>query len=165
MCLWNDVFDNRNSDSSYAIREFENVFLRNMKFDFNHCAWNSQTLQICNVMGPLPDTQNCGFRMRRRRECRERVPRQRGLAIPTCITARASHTCREACRDRQLMVSIEVAGGENVPGDSRRMRNLNFTYLARGPCESMDYNRDIFRKTERYVICIGQLSLLQICWT
>ena len=26
--------------------------------------------------------------------------RHRGLAIPTCITARASHTCRDACWDR-----------------------------------------------------------------
>ena len=35
-------------------------------------------------MGPLLDTWNCGLRMRR--ECRERCPRRRGLAIPTCIT-------------------------------------------------------------------------------
>ena len=38
-------------------------------------------------MGLLPDTQNCGLRMRR--ECRERFPSHRRLAIPTCITARA----------------------------------------------------------------------------
>ena len=49
-------------------------------------------------MGLLSDTQNCGLRMRR--ECRERFPRHRGLAIPTCITARAWRTCRDACRDR-----------------------------------------------------------------
>ena len=36
------------------------------------------------VMGLLPDTQNCGLRMRR--ECWERFSRHRGLAIPTCIT-------------------------------------------------------------------------------
>ena len=41
----------------------------------------------------LQDTQNFGLRMRR--ECRERFPRyrlqrNRGLAIPACITARAS---------------------------------------------------------------------------
>ena len=40
-------------------------------------------------MGLLPDTQNWGLRMRR--ECRERFPRHRGLAIPdmhhgTCVT-------------------------------------------------------------------------------
>ena len=33
----------------------------------------------------LPDTQNCGLRMRR--ECRERFFHHRGLAIPTYITA------------------------------------------------------------------------------
>ena len=49
-------------------------------------------------MGLLPDTQNGILRMRR--ECRERFPRHRGLAIPTCITARAWRTCRGSCRDR-----------------------------------------------------------------
>ena len=38
-------------------------------------------------MGLLPDTQNCGLRMRR--ECRERFPRHHGLTIPACNTARA----------------------------------------------------------------------------
>ena len=51
---------------------------------------------LSNAMGLLPDTQHCGLRTRR--ECRERFPRQCGLAIPTCITARASSTCRDACR-------------------------------------------------------------------
>ena len=39
------------------------------------------------------------------------------LAIPTCITARAWRTCRDACRDRQPA----VAGKR-----SRRMRNPQF---------------------------------------
>ena len=50
-----------------------------------------------------------------RRECRERFPRQRGLAIPTCITARAWRTCRDAYRDRWQVVSIEVGGGKTFP--------------------------------------------------
>ena len=49
-----------------------------------------------------------------RRECRERFPRHRGLAIPTCITARAWRMCRDACRGRWLAVSIEVGCGERV---------------------------------------------------
>ena len=65
-------------------------------------------------MGLLPDTLNCGLRMRR--EYRERFSRNHGLAIPTCITVRAWHTCRDACRDRYLVVSFEVSGEENVPG-------------------------------------------------
>ena len=51
-----------------------------------------------NRMDFLPDTQNCGLHIRRK--CRESFPRHRGSAIPTCITARASRTCRNACRDR-----------------------------------------------------------------
>ena len=43
--------------------------------------------QTSAAMDFLPDMPNCGLCMRR--ECRERVPRHRGLAIPTCITARA----------------------------------------------------------------------------
>ena len=39
-------------------------------------------------MDLLPDTKKCWLRMRQ--ECRERFPRHRGLAIPACITARAS---------------------------------------------------------------------------
>ena len=50
------------------------------------------------VMNLLPDTSNCGLCMRR--ESRERFTRHRGLAIPTCITGRAWHRCRNACWDR-----------------------------------------------------------------
>ena len=59
--------------------------------------WTDQQL-FYPSMGLLPDTWNYGLRMRR--ECRERFPRHRGSAIPTCISARASRTCRDACRDR-----------------------------------------------------------------
>ena len=85
-------------------------------------------------MGLLQDTWNCGLRMRR--ECRERFPRQRGLAIPTCITARAWRMCRDACRDRKLAVCFEVGGEENVPGIPRACATRNFAYLVRGPNEA-----------------------------
>ena len=42
--------------------------------------------------------KNNGLRISR--ECRECFPRHSGLAIPTCITARAWCTCRDACRNR-----------------------------------------------------------------
>ena len=67
---------------------------------------------------------------------RERFPRHRRLAIPTYITAHAWRTCRNACRDRQLAVSFEVGGGENVPGIHGACRTRNFTYLVRGPYRS-----------------------------
>ena len=41
---------------------------------------------------------NCVLCMRR--ESRESFPRHHGLAIPICIRARASRTCRDVCRDR-----------------------------------------------------------------
>ena len=44
----------------------------------------------------------------------------RWLTIPTCITARASRTCLDACRDRYPAVT-----GKTFPG-SRRMHNPHF---------------------------------------
>ena len=67
------------------------------------------------------------------RECRERFPRYRGSAIPTCNTARAWDTCRDVCRDRQLAVSLQVGGGENVPGIPGACANRICTYLVWGP--------------------------------
>ena len=70
-------------------------------------AWSSP------VMGLLPDTYNCRLPMRR--ECREDFPRHHGLVTPTWITARAWHTCRDACWDRWLAVSFEIGDAENIP--------------------------------------------------
>ena len=69
------------------------------------------------------------------RECQERFPRHRGLAVPKGITAPAWRTCRDACRDRKLAVSFEVGGGENVPGIPDACATCNFTYLERGPLD------------------------------
>ena len=68
-----------------------------------------------------------------RLEYRERFPRHCGLAIPTCITARALRTCRGACRDRKLAVSFEVGGGENVLVIPGACTTRNFAYLVRSP--------------------------------
>ena len=53
------------------------------------------------------------------------------LAIPACITTRASCTCRDACRD-----CLPAVCGENVPGIAGACATRNFTYLARGPWAS-----------------------------
>ena len=93
----------------------------------------TQTTWSPVVMGLLPDTQSCSVM---RRECRERFPRFRKLAIPTCITARASRTCRDACRDRSIAVSFNVDGGENVPGIPGACATQKYPYLGRGPLVS-----------------------------
>ena len=83
-----------------------------------------QSAPDSKVHGPL--ARYVKLRVRMRRECRERFPRHRRWAIPTCITARAWRTCRDACRDRQLSVSFEIGGGGKRSRHSRRMRNLQF---------------------------------------
>ena len=59
--------------------------------------------------------------------------RHHGLAITTCNTARVWRTCRGACRDRQLAVSFEVCGGENLPDIPGACTTCNFTYLVKIP--------------------------------
>ena len=73
------------------------------------------------TMSLIPDTQNCGLRMRR--ECGERFPRLRsqkeqlvsdpGMHHGTCVTC--------------------IGGGENVPDIPGARAIRNFTYLVRGP--------------------------------
>ena len=77
----------------------------------------------------LPDTHNCGLCMRR--DCRERFPRHSWSAVLTCITARASRMCCDTYRDRQIMVSFEVDGGENVPSIPGACETCKCTYLVR----------------------------------
>ena len=54
-----------------------------------------------------------------RREWRERFPRHRGIAIPTCITARAPRTQNvrhaRAVMHAGIAISFEVGGGETFP--------------------------------------------------
>ena len=83
-------------------------------------------------MGLLPDTWNCGLRMRR--ECRERFPRhwlQRkplvsdsGMHHGTCVTHVPWCMSRSLTRD----------GGDNVLGIPGACATRNFTYLVRGLC-------------------------------
>ena len=75
------------------------------------------------LMGLMPDTKNCGLHMRR--ECRERFPWYRGLAIPTCITARASRMCRFLSSRWRVYRSRH----------SRRMQNPQFCVSGKRPIE------------------------------
>ena len=105
---------------------------------FDGTSYVSTTLRLQNYvsaycMGLLPN-KKCGLRMRR--ECRERFPRRRWLTIPIWFTVRAWRTCRDACRDRELAVFLEVGGGENVPGIPGACATRNFTYLVRGSLDN-----------------------------
>ena len=82
-------------------------------------------------MGLLPDTQNCGLRMRR--ECRERFPRHRFQRKPLVSDPGMHHgTCVKHvpwC----MSESLTDGGWENVPGIPGACATRNFAYLVRGP--------------------------------
>ena len=50
-----------------------------------------------------------------RRVCRECLSHSRGLAIPTCIMARAWRTCRDPCRGRLLTFRLKSVAGKTFP--------------------------------------------------
>ena len=91
------------------------------------------------------------------RKCRNRFPRHRGLAIPTCSTARAWRTCRDACPNRWPVVSFEVSGGDKVPGILGACATRNFAYLLRGPCIAFSHEAkchfpSLYRSPETVVL-------------
>ena len=105
---WNADNVTRNG-ADHVSRHYEPLDIHQIKFLINFiclisvkCPGPLHALDFVSClilfMGLLPYTQTSGLRMRQ--ECRERFPRHRGLAIPTCITARALRTYRDACRDR-----------------------------------------------------------------
>ena len=96
-------------------------------------AWYKLQQLQCVSNGSL--SRYAKLQVRMRGECRERFSRHRRLAIPTCITARASRTCRDACRDRQLAVSFENGGRGELSRHSRRMRNLQYYVSGKRPME------------------------------
>ena len=70
------------------------------------------------------------------RECRERFPRHRRWAIPTFITARASHVTHVPwCMPGSLTSGClwNRRRGKNVPSIPGACTTCNFTYLVRGP--------------------------------
>ena len=84
--------------------------------------------------------------LRMRRECRERFPCQLLLTTPTCISAHASRTCHNVCRDSWLAVFFGVVGGENAPDmHSRRMRNPQIYASGKRPMQnSISTSTDIW---------------------
>ena len=87
-------------------------------------------------MGLLPNTQNCGLRMRR--ECRERVLRHRFQRKPLDSDPDMHHgTCVKHvpwCTSG----SLTNDGGENIPGIPGACATRNFAYLVRGPCPQLN---------------------------
>ena len=80
-------------------------------------AWSSRGLQLLDYM--VPWTLNRYVRLR--------------VAHVPGILGTFSSPLRVSDPDRQLAVSFEVGGGENVPDIPGACATRNFTYLVRGP--------------------------------
>ena len=87
-------------------------------------------------MGLLPDTQNCGLRMRH--ECRKRFPHHR-LQRKPLVNDPGMHHCTCVTHVPWCMSRLLTrCGGENVPGLPGAFATLNFGYLERGPWPAWD---------------------------
>ena len=84
-------------------------------------------------MGFLPDTQN--YRLRKRWECRERFPRHRGLAIPTCITDHGTYVTHVPwCMPESLTTGFLWSRCRGKRSrHSRHMRNPQFCVSGKRP--------------------------------
>ena len=107
-------------------------------FGYTECPscpeWSNQYLannNILNGMGFLPDTQNCGLRMRR--ECRERFHRHRLQRKPLVSDPDMHHGTCATHVPWCMSGSLTRDGVENIPGIPGACATPNFTYLARGP--------------------------------
>ena len=101
------------------VSAFQNTFQCTTESQIIPHPW-SAVYVTSSLMGLLPDTQKCMLCMRR--ECRECLPRNYGLAIPTCITARAWRTPGS-------LSSVFLWSGWILGACATR----NFAYLVRGP--------------------------------
>ena len=91
----------------------------------------SSSLFHKNLMRLLPDTQNCGLRMRR--ECRECFPRHRFQRKPLISDPGMHHGMCVKHVPWCMSGSLTNGGGGNVPGIPGACAARNFAYLVRGP--------------------------------
>ena len=102
--------------------------------DFPHkrpVLWKAFPPRHFLAMGLLPDTWNCGLRMRR--ECRERISRHRLQRKPLVSDPGMHHGTCVTHVPWCMSESLARGGGENVSGIPGACANRNFTYLVRGP--------------------------------
>ena len=90
-------------------------------------CWNNKG----RSMGLLPDTWNCGLRMRR--ECRGRFPRPRLQRKPLVSDPGIHHGTCVTHVPWCMSGSLTCGGVENVPCIPVACATRKFTYLARGP--------------------------------
>ena len=90
----------------------------------------SWSIRQFSSMDLLPDTQNCGMRMRR--ECREPFSRHRLQKKPLVSVPGKHHGTCVTHVPWCISGSLTCGGGENVPDIPGACATRNFTYLVKG---------------------------------
>ena len=104
--------------------------------------------------GLLPDTQNCGLRMRW--ECQECFPHHRFQRKPLGSDPVMHHGTCVTHVSWCMLGSLTHSGRENVPGISGACATGNFTYLVRSPwCQPV-------KSHAAYMWCCMGSSLVQV---
>ena len=93
-------------------------------------------------MGLLPDTQNCGMRMRS--EWLERYPRHRLLRKPLVNDPGMHHGTCVAHVPWCMSGSLTCGDGEIVPGIPGACATRNFAYLVRGPLGNVTHILQVY---------------------
>ena len=125
-------------------------FLRNQLQKTNHHPCDIRR-PLCDCHRPLDRYVNCWLRMHR--ECCELLFRHGRLAIPTCVTARAWRTCRDACWDRWLAVAGKCSR------HSRRMPNPQFYVSGKSPMGLL-YSRLSLQRGQYDMLSLASLQWL-----
>ena len=125
--------------------------------------WNMQ------AMGILPDTQNCGLRMRW--EFRECFPRHQLQRKPLVSDPDIDHGTCVTHMPWCMSGSLTSSRGENVPSIPGACATCNFTYLARGPWFTSVCNGHVIsqRQTPNCMIVydsiiIEDTNFIKGCW-
>ena len=129
LMFWEQVhlFKRHNHLHRFVLKKsgIASIIYINSLYRYDLDGWTS------SIMGLLPDTQNCGLRMRR--ECRERFPRHQLLRKPRVSDPGMHHGTCITHVPWCMSGSLTRGGVENVPGIPGTCATRNFTYLARGP--------------------------------
>ena len=108
------------------------------------------------AMGLLPNTQNCGLRMRR--ECRECIPRHRLQRNPLVSDAGMHHGTCVTHVPWCMSGSLTRGDGENFPCIPGTRTTRNFAYLIRGTWDKPSCGISSLTKNPYYWQSISSIS-------
>ena len=131
-----------------------------MKTDIERKKTSNYRLDLrTSDMGLLPDTWNCGLRMRR--ECRERFPRHQLQRKPLVSNPGMHHGTCVTHVPWCMSGSLTCGGRGKRSRHSRRMRNPQFYVSGKRPIKTIRFAQNIkplFHNPSVYIIVDESLS-------